>query len=412
MYGIGMGTSNSMYDLLYGVNKTNNNRFNYAAENTKKLEKILAKRVENESRITKELNDYRKSAKDFYGEFYPKMNDLKEAASKLKNTSMTSVLNPTGVGSDNNKVADNVSGYIDSGVSIKLDVKQIATSQKNTYNSVVADEKGAFSGTNKVDINVGGKTQSFNFNISADKSNSDALKEMATQINNAKIGVTAQVVEKDGVSSFELIGNKTGSASEFSVAMQGNMQATLGKGSVSVASNAVYSVGGAEFTSQSNNIKLEGGKVSATLTGAGSANIGKKSVDQSQIVSSMSDFVQKYNDVVDYLSKNSEKSNKISSMAVSFSDTKYLSNALSKVGLDVDSSGKMTLNKANFETAMRDNPDMVKSYIGSSGGLAGSTFEKTSSAIINSSTLIPPPNGNRMNKFYGTTVGMLMDEYA
>lgn len=387
------------------------NKYNYADRNTAKLQSIITKRYRQELNVTNELASYRDSTKSFYNDFYPAMDELKTAAAKLKNTSSSSTMDPTGYGSTNSKAVSDVVGSLDSMEEIAVDVKQIATGQVSSFDSISSASKGAIDGKGSIELSIGGKTKKLELDISANATNEDALKQVASKINEAKAGVKAEVITKDGKSSLQIADQKTGEKSSFSVKLSGSLS-TLGTESVTKGQNAIYTAGGKEHTSESNRVKLADGKLSATLTGKGAATLAKKVVDPDVVKNSVKDFAKAYNSVLDTLQKHSGKSPAIANLKRSFENSKFVAPSLSSVGVEVDYSGKLTVNDSKFEASFKNDPAKVKRILGSGNGFAAETMQKASSAIVNSSRLIQPPKSIGFGRFYGSSIGSLLDTWA
>lgn len=405
-----VGFTNSLYGSsgLGGISS----KYDYAARNTAKLQSILQARTSYEDTLSQKLSDFRTSSKDFYSGFYSKMDSLKDSSARLRNTSITSALSPMGYGSDNSKAVSDVSGSLDSRDPVSIQVSQIATANTNAFAEVTSADKGGFSGKGSISLTIGSQVKNIDVDLKADMTNEDALKQVAASINEAKAGVTAQVVTKDGQSTLSIATNKTGvNAESVSIKTSGSLS-KLGAVTETKGQNAIYSVNGKEYSSESNRVSLFDGKLSATLKGEGNANLSKQTIDSDVVLRAVKDFADDYNSVVDYLKKNATKSYEISNLAASFTNVKYVASALSPIGINVDSSGKISVNEDSFKTAMQDNPDKVRQLVGSSGGLAGDTYQKVNSAIMNSSKLIQMPNALNRNYFYGSSVGVLLDTWG
>lgn len=384
-------------------------KYNYAARNTAKLQSIIESRTAYEKSQNQQLTDFRSNSKEFYSGYFSKMDDLKDSASRLRNTSVTSTLSPMGYGSNNSKAVSDVSGTLDSRDPVSVQVSQLATANTSTFAAVSATEKGDFSGKGSISLTIGSQMKNIDVDLKAGMTNEDALKQIASSINEAKAGVTAKVVTTDGKSTLSIATEKTGElAPSVSIKTSGSLSG-LGAMTETKGQNAVYSVNGKEYTSESNKVSLFDGKLSATLTGEGTATLSKQTVDSDVVLKAVKDFASDYNSVVDYLSKNANKSYAISNLASSFKDVKYVASALAPIGVNVDGSGKISINEDSFKAAMNENPDKVRSLLGSSGGLAGDTYQKVNSAIMNSSKLIQMPNSLNRNYFYGSSIGMLLD---
>lgn len=384
--------------------------FGYAQQNIHKLNNILDEKVRESVKTNKQLEEYRTTSSEFYSEFDPIMSDLKDAAAKLKSTSMESTLNPMSYASNNGNVVTAVTGSLNNGKAIDIDVSQIATAKGNVFSEISATDKGDFVGESSVILEVDGKKTTINFDISAAQSNEDALNEIVNKINKEQTGVEAKVEIKDGKAQLSFLSEKTGKQSEFTAEITGALKTELGQATVTAGQDAKYSVDGKEFTSEINEITLADGKITATLTGSGKANISNKNIDTSEALASLKDFAGKYNDAVDFLNENKGISSEISNLAYSFGLTRFMSNTLSDVGISTDGKGRLTVNDDAFTSAMKKDPSKVQDIIGKHNGLAGTAYKKATSAIINSSSLIPMPDN--YNKFYSSTIGMMMDCYG
>lgn len=404
-----LSSMNKSESLFGATKKKNSTMLDFASINTQKMQKMLSYRAEKEAAAAQEMTQFRDSTKSFYSDFYPKMSDLSSAASKLKSTTMESVLKPIGYGSDNSNVAANVSGTIASGEKVELEVSQVASGQTNTFAAMDSAAKDLV-GKTTVDLEIGGKKTSVSMDIAAGTTNESALKQVADKLNAEKTGVTASVSVKDGKAQLQLSSDKIGEASAFKATVTGAGAKPMGEATISAAQNAKYTVNGKEFTSDTNTVKLMDNRLSATLTGTGKANLSKDNIDPGNAVYAVKDFAKKYNDVVNFLNKNTDKSVGVKTMASSFSNTRFMSNSLSKVGIDVDTSGRLTVNEDRLTAALKEDPSAVNSIIGGSNGLAGQASQKASSAIGASTRLFQTPRS--FDRFYGTPVGVLMDYRA
>lgn len=389
-----------------------NRKYDYATANTQKLHSALSSRRNVEVKLSKSFTEYRATTKEFYGDFYPKMNDLKSAASKLKSTTADSVISPMGAGSSNSKAVSDVNGSVSQPVAIE--VSKVATGAKIDFSSVVSEGKGDLAGKSQISLKVGNGVKKIDFNVSDKLSNKDALSEIASQINGANAGATASVVTTDGKSSLQIQSNTAGEKSSIAVEVHGAIKSAVGGGAMSVGQNAVYKVGGEVKTSESNKINIISGEsnFAATLTGAGNAMVANRQTDSTQILSAVQDFAKAYNSTVDFLSKNSTKSASVSNLAASFRDVKFSASALDKIGINVDSAGKLSVNESKLTETLAADPMKVHKLISSGGGLADSAYKKSMAAVNNSTSLIQAPSVLRSGKFVGSPVGALMDVFV
>lgn len=404
------GLQSSYFQTLYGNSGIGglSSKYDYAAQNKARLQSILQMKDTQETARGKQLLDYRKTASSFYSDFYPVMGALKSSASQLSNTSMTSVLKPMGYGSSNSSAVTGVSGNLDSGTSVSVNVKQAAARQTSTFAAVKDTDKGAFAGKGSLEFSVNGKNHSVSLEIGKDIANKDALGQIAEQINGLKAGISASVVTADGKSSLQVTSDKTGESAAFTLKASGSFT-NLGDATVQKAKNAIYSVdGGADQMSESNQIKLKDGKLSATLSGTGTAVLSKQAYDSSAVLKSVQQFAKDYNAVVNTLNSHAGKSSAIENLASSFGNIKFQSSSLSSVGINVDGAGRMTVNAEKFQSALQKDPGKVGNLLGSSGGLASTTYRRVSEAVVNSGKLVQPPK-SVYNRFTGSTAGLLLD---
>ena len=106
------------------------------------------------------------------------------------------------------------------------------------------------------------------------------------------------------------------------------------------------------------------------------------------VVDNVSKFVKKFNNAVSFLNGVSDTSAKISNLANSFSDSKYFSNTLNKIGITVNSEGTLKVNEDQLKTALKENPTSVESILGKSG-LAGRADDKVRKAKAQQDNLFP-----------------------
>lgn len=129
-----------------------------------------------------------------------------------------------------------------------------------------------------------------------------------------------------------------------------------------------------------------------SASSSSSKNAAKTAEDQnSNIINAVQDFAAKYNDAVTFLKNNSNKSENISDLAQSYINiVKYNKSTLSEIGVNVDSNGKLTVDKDKLANAIRDNKNAVRNSLGdSTSGVASKVYNKTTVAMIQSKELYP-----------------------
>lgn len=368
-----------------------------AAANDAKLAIIMGAQSGSSSneKVTNSQNyaKYREEAATFSKKLDSVVDNLKSSSQKLQDYTTSSVLNPKGYGSKNGDVASVTSDLTSSSASneaIALNVSQTAKAQ-DTQSAAFSSKDKNLGGSSSITLYNADKSKStkLSFNFSYSTTNKDALTQMASKINDSKMGVTASVIEKDGKSSLSIVSNKTGTDSAFTATVSGSASSKLNFATTE-AQNAIYTENGFRQNSQSNEIKLADGKVSATIKGVGSTSIEKNVRDNSAIVDATKKFASDYNDALDLFSKYSNRSPAMNSMASAFSSSKYSSNKLSEIGINVSANGKLSVDATKLSSALEKTPEKVTNILSGKDGLANTAYQKASAAKINERTLFPP----------------------
>ena len=359
------------------------------AQMEKGMEKVTA-RLERQVANTKKQQEALASTKELSGNLTEKMSTLKAAADRLKNTSFSSVLKPVGFGSQNENVASVVSGAGKNQSSIHLKVNQLATKQMTNFQSMDSAAKDVLKGESSMKLTVNGQEKTVRFNIAEGMNTQDALKSMMTTINQANLGVKAGVTQVDGKSILSMISNETGKNQSFQVDFTGKPAEQMKVQSTIDARDASYIVNGQTQTSATNQVKIptDHTELTVNLKGTGETALSKASMDTSKVVSSMKDFINAYNDAVDFVGENKRKSSALAALSQSFSYRSLGSSGLRAVGIEVDAKGKLSLNEGQFVNTLKNNPKQVEKTVGSYNGLAGVASSKAQGAMILSNNLV------------------------
>lgn len=359
------------------------------AQMEKGMEKVTA-RLERQVANTKKQQEALASTKELSGNLTEKMSTLKAAADRLKNTSFSSVLKPVGFGSQNENVASVVSGAGKNQSSIHLKVNQLATKQMTNFQSMDSAAKDVLKGESSMKLTVNGQEKTVRFNIAEGMNTQDALKSMMTTINQANLGVKASVTQVDGKSILSMISNETGKNQSFQVDFTGKPAEQMKVQSTIDARDASYTVNGQTQTSATNQVKIptDHTELTVNLKGTGETALSKASMDTSKVVSSMKDFINAYNDAVDFVGENKRKSSALAALSQSFSYRSLGSSGLRAVGIEVDAKGKLSLNEGQFVNTLKNNPKQVEKTVGSYNGLAGVASSKAQGAMILSNNLV------------------------
>lgn len=138
--------------------------------------------------------------------------------------------------------------------------------------------------------------------------------------------------------------------------------------------------------------KYESKNTEKTALENNTADSKKVTEDQNtNIINAVEKFASNYNDAVTFLKNNSDKSQKISDLAQSYTNIfKYNKSILSGIGINVDANGKLTVDKDKLANAIRDNKNEVRNALGdSTSGVANKVYNKTTVAMIQSKELYP-----------------------
>ena len=187
-----------------------------------------------------------------------------------------------------------------------------------------------------------------------------------------------------------MISNETGKNQSFQVDFTGKPAEQMKVQSTIDARDASYIVNGQTQTSATNQVKIptDHTELTVNLKGTGETALSKASMDTSKVVSSMKDFINAYNDAVDFVGENKRKSSALAALSQSFSYRSLGSSGLRAVGIEVDAKGKLSLNEGQFVNTLKNNPKQVEKTVGSYNGLAGVASSKAQGAMILSNNLV------------------------
>jgi len=314
---------------------------------------------------------------------------LKTASQTLIETNKSNVFNSRTVSSDNTAIT----GSAQQGAkaeTYKLSVSQIAKAQVNKGTSLSSDNKTSLEkGTHSIKVSYNGKDSIVSFDVKEEQTNKETLSNMASAINQSKTGVTAKVVtdEKSKTSYLEITGKETGAKNSFSITdVSGNAVENTGIDKIETNSrDSEYKVDGKEFTSSSNNVSLDNGKVNLTLN-----NITQKEAtvtvkeDKDKIEDSVVKFVSSYNNVIDNLTNSDSLIGKDKAIKDIKNLSSYNKSSLSDIGISTNSDGSLSVDKEKLETAIEKDPSKVKRLFNGFDGIATKS-QKISDRILTSS---------------------------
>ena len=267
-----------------------------------------------------------------------------------------------------------------------VDVTQLA--QKDVYQSTNVTEATKNAKINQGALVINGQT--------FDTTNK-SYQELATEIS-AKTGMAASV-EQVGTDSFRLIikSEETGLANKLNISGAASQALGFTTDGTTVnatnhileAKNMIAKVDGVEYNVATNNITVDGLKITANKLGVSSITV---TDDTSQIESQMKNFVTKYNELlalVDGEVYNSDSSlddkSSIRSIMTQIKDKLFGSygpnsdKSLFNYGIELDKSGTLSLNSTKFNSAVQNDLSGLKDlFVGAAEkkGL-GTTLKET-----------------------------------
>ena len=248
-----------------------------------------------------------------------------------------------------------------------VDITQLA--QKDVYQSTNVTEATKNAKINQGALVINGQT--------FDTTNK-SYQELATEIS-AKTGMAASV-EQVGTDSFRLIikSEETGLANKLNISGAASQALGFTTDGTTVnatnhileAKNMIAKVDGVEYNVATNNITVDGLKITANKLGVSSITV---TDDTSQIESQMKNFVTKYNELlalVDGEVYNSDSSlddkSSIRSIMSQIKDKLFGSygpnsdKSLFNYGIELDKSGTLSLNSTKFNSAVQNDLSGLK----------------------------------------------------
>lgn len=351
-----------------------------------------------------ELNEFKESygssrsslsdSFDFVKEYTSSMSSLMKAASELKGSSASGAVNDLSVTSSDTSVATVTERLpVRSYNEITLDVSQTARSQVNTSDAVKVNEAA----TEDMDFTVSGSSGTAVVQVSSTNEDGTArtsasmIREAAKQINSQDAGVRATVVEDNGEISLKLESKHTGEVYGFSA--QGQFGAAAGIDQVDTAAlNAEYSVTDngitRSYTSSSNDISLNAGRIGVSLKSAGEVTI-RSDMDEEKVSSAVQDLVSSYNSALKVLNDNYGRGSGVDNQLRNLVRGLGSEQSLAKVGITVNDDATLNFDKEVFAKNFAEDPSFVRDIISGTGGIADTAFNKASGGMnVNSRSLI------------------------
>ncbi|MDE7276063.1 MAG: flagellar filament capping protein FliD [Lachnospiraceae bacterium] len=313
---------------------------------------------------------------------------MKENARELRNTIASlgdlnedEMLNKKAAYSSNENIASatfiGASSDSASASSVEIEVRSLATSQINMGNYLPGGETVNLApATYSFDVGIDDLNYEFQFTIKPEDTNRDVQDRLSRLINNANIGISAQVITNDEHNSaLRLESNATGlrnnketifDVSDHRTSKTSGTVEYLGLDNiVEDASNASFLLNGEEHMSPSNTLNI-GRMYNVTLNGVSSeegetASIGLKT-DVESLTENINTLVKGYNSFLQAAAEYSDrhpKSNRIVQEVGSIS--RYYARGLTSAGLNLNLDGTLEAdNEVIQKTAM--NGDAKKAF--------------------------------------------------
>lgn len=280
--------------------------------------------------------------------------------------------------------------------SYKVSIQNIATSQNNKGNSLNASQSSSYSkGQNTFTINYKGQSKDVSFKVEEGETNEKSLNNMSNAINDANLGVKASVVKDDKTNSVYLnIESKdTGKSNAFQITEKsGNAVAVSNANNkVKDAVDSNYMVDGKKYSSESNKIDIDNGKVNLNLKEATDTVKVSVKADKKILGDKVEKFIGNYNKFLEDVKKNDPD---LSSIKSSQDAIKRNEKRLSNIGITVNEDNTLSVDREKLNKALDIEPEKVKDAFTSYTGI-GKNITNTARAISQDPIAIlnlQPPN--------------------
>lgn len=333
-----------------------------------------------------------------YGSIQSKLDALKSAAETLEFPSRLSAV----AASSSNSKALGVTANSNAALGqYSVEVTQLATAQKDVSSAFAT---GTTFGDGSLSFSVAGDASTHEISIS----DGDSLAQVSAKINAGNFGVTASIISATDGDHLILSSNKTGAGNTFSftrtgaAASSGTVQIETKNATLSVeAKNAEMTIDGLTVSSSTNTFSnaINGLTFTALDKGQSTINV---STDSDKITSAVQSFVDAYNAVVSYIKTNSSyDATTKTGQALSGDSTARtilstlnstrtttpgaLSSAtlksLTDLGVSIDSSGLMSLDKTKLTSAISASASDVNTAINA----FGASFSDSVTNLLSSS---------------------------
>ena len=262
-----------------------------------------------------------------------------------------------------------------------LSVTQLAQAQENIGSALNKTDTSVIGpGTNVFNINMDGQDHELSIEVVDGDTNADVLNKMETAIDEAALGVTANVIDDitNGTGQLVIEADNTGLANAFSISdVSGNAVTATAADTIStLVQDAAYSVDGTDRTSGTNTIYMDEGMVTVNLKGAGDAVL-TVAPGESEVNSAISAFVSEINAFIDFNKNHSDyiKEDVLASVNRFIADHRM---ELKSFGITQGENGKLTIDSDALASAVSADLSGIKAAFGGFDGLAVETHSYAS----------------------------------
>ena len=281
--------------------------------------------------------------------------------------------------------------------SFEIEVQSLASSQVNMGNFLDSDARAKLApGLYSFDIGINDMNYEFQFSINEGDTNASLQERLGRLITNSNIGLHAGVLEDGmGYSSLRLSSVKTGAVSgkenlftvsDFHTSQRSGSVSYLGIGDVSrPASNARFTVNGAEKECSSNNFTLEN-MYELTLQGltpesSAPVTVGLKN-DTDSLAENIESLISEYNNFLDTSASyaGSHPRSGILTKEMNRLTQDYLAD-LSSIGISADENGHLGLDRTQLESSLSG--ETTSETFLSVNDFARSVYQKTNQVALN-----------------------------
>lgn len=282
-----------------------------------------------------------------------------------------------------------------------LEITQLARAERTYSNTFAAKDQSGLFGTGTVSIQVGAEAA-----VDIDVTATDTLDSIAQKINEAGVSATAGVVFDGTTYRLQVSGTETGLANAISFTETGvslGLDNPLNE-TVSAA-DAVFELDGIPMTRSTNTVSdaLEGVNITLKNTTTTPINIGI-SRDPSEFTETVQGFVDAYNAVINDINNQSASSGSATVLSGDFTLRSLQSNLsttiqevfsglpegfsrLGALGVEVSTTGTLTLDATKLEKAFNSDAESVaKVFAGTSGATSTDGITQSIATLVENYT--------------------------